>query len=82
MPGDSAICYGFIGAFQQLSRFVDPQTNTPVLLICASPDSTLYQLILVFTKFARDHPELLNLKPADVVGRALAAAFPCAPKQR
>jgi len=82
LPEGAAVCLGFMGAFSQIARLVHPGTTTPIINICTPPDATPGQMILVFTKFARDHSELLSHPTAAVALRAFQDAFPCPPKQQ
>jgi hypothetical protein len=45
--------------------------------MCIGEHVTRVQLILVFLKFADDHPELLDQEFPDIARRALMKAFPC-----
>jgi len=81
LPKGGAVCLGFMGAFSQIARLVRPGTTTRIINICTPPDASPGQMILVFTKFAGDHPELLSQPTAEVALRAFEAAFPCTPKQ-
>ena len=73
----ASVCWGFMGAMQEVGVFADPVTKQPLLRACLPPESGLVQLIRVFTAFARSHPELLHRKPAEVVSLAFQSAFPC-----
>jgi Rap1a immunity proteins len=74
---DAGECWAFVGAMQQVSRFTDPTNRSALSGTCLPPDSTLTQLIRVFTSFARAHPEVLHERPAQVVLWAFQSAFPC-----
>ena len=69
-------CWGYMGAVQDLSVIVD-ETGKPLLNSCPGPDTTLTQLIRVFTNYARAHPQELHLKASQLVYRAMLSAFPC-----
>ena len=77
VPKGGDVCLGFMGAFSQIARLVHPGTTARIINICTPPDTAPGQMIQVFTKFARDHPELLNQPTAEVALRAFQAAFPC-----
>jgi Rap1a immunity proteins len=71
-------CWGYMGAVQDFSVIVmDDQTGKPLLNSCPGPNTTLTQLIRVFTNYARTHPEELHEKASLLVYRAMLSAFPC-----
>jgi hypothetical protein len=69
-------CWYFMGAVQQYATFVDPAGQV-LLGACTGKTTKLTQLIPIFTKYARSHPQLLNEKAAVVAFQAMQSAFPC-----
>jgi hypothetical protein len=70
-------CWGYMGAVQDFSVMVDNQTGKTLFHSCPGPDTTLTQLIRVFTNYARTHPQELHEKASLLVYRAMLHAFPC-----
>ena len=76
-PGsDVAQCWGFISAVQQYSILADQDGKT-LLGACPKPDTATTQVLRIFIKYARSHPEKLGLPAAAVAFNAMADAFPC-----
>jgi len=76
-PGnDVNQCWGFMSAVQQYATLAD-QSGKPFLNACPGPNTTLTQIIRVFTNYAGAHPEKLDSKAAAVVYNAMTDAFPC-----
>jgi hypothetical protein len=76
-PGsDVAQCWGFMLAVQQYSTLAD-QSGQTLLGACPKPDTTTKQVLGVFIKYARSHPEKSRLPAAAVAFSAMAEAFPC-----
>jgi hypothetical protein len=73
---DVHFCWGYMRAMQNVSVITVDGVNT-LLHTCVSADATLLQLIYVFNKYARNHPEELHKPPASVVLNAFWEAFPC-----
>jgi hypothetical protein len=69
-------CWGYMGAVQDLSGFVD-ETGKRVLGFCPDPKTKLTQHIRVFTNYARTHPQELHEKASLLILRAMLNAFPC-----
>jgi hypothetical protein len=79
-PGsDVAQCWGFMLAVQQYSILADHDGKT-FLDACPKPDTTTTQVLRIFIKYARSHPEKLGLPAAAVAFNAMADAFPCEEK--
>lgn len=78
-PGtfDSGMCWGFMGAFQQLAAMQDEDRATTLVRSCPPADSKRTQLIRVFMSYADKHPEKLNYAAARLAVEALSSAFPC-----
>jgi len=76
-PGkDSQQCWGFMSAVQQYSVLAD-QSGNRLLSTCPAPDTKTTQIVDVFVKYAKAHPEALNMLAAAVAYNAMAEAFPC-----
>jgi hypothetical protein len=76
-PGsDVAQCWGFMLAVQQYSSLADRNGQT-LLGACPKPDTTTAQVLRIFIRYARSHPEKLGLPAAAVALSAMADAFPC-----
>jgi hypothetical protein len=69
-------CWGYMGAVQDLSGFVD-ETGQRVLGFCPDPKTKLTQYIRVSTNYARTHPQELHEKASVLILRAMLQAFPC-----
>jgi hypothetical protein len=76
-PPEAYMCFGFMNALQQVTRWQSTGDSLPTLEICAPEKSKLTQLIRVFTNYARAHPEELHEQAASVATIALRLAFPC-----
>lgn len=77
MPdGGARECWGFFGAFQQLSVLLT-EDKKRILTICPPTGSTRIQYIKVFLRFSSQHPEFAHLSFAEVALSALEDAFPC-----
>jgi hypothetical protein len=63
-------------AVQQYSILADHDGKT-FLGACPKPDTTTTQVLRIFIKYARAHPEKLGLPAAAVAFNAMADAFPC-----
>ena len=68
-------CWGYMGAVQDFSVMVDYETGKTLFRSCPGPDTTLTQLIRVFTNYARTHPQELHEKASLLVYRAMLGAF-------
>jgi hypothetical protein len=73
---DVAQCWGFMLAVQQYSILADHDGKT-LLGACPKPDTTTTQVLRIFIKYARAHPEKLGQPAAAVAFNAMADAFPC-----
>jgi hypothetical protein len=73
---DAYECWGYMGAVQDLSVLSD-DAGQRLFHSCPAPNTTLTQLIRVFTNYARTHPQELHEKASLLVIKALAQAFPC-----
>jgi hypothetical protein len=79
-PGsDVAQCWGFMLTVQQYSILAHHDGKT-FLDACPKPDTTTTQVLRIFIKYARSHPEKLGLPAAAVAFNAMADAFPCEEK--
>jgi hypothetical protein len=74
---NASICWGFMGAMQRVANYGDPVTQKGQFGACLPPESSLTQLIRVFTAFAKAHPQRLHEQPDRVVIEAFQSAFPC-----
>jgi hypothetical protein len=76
--GDIQRCWGYMSAVQDFSIIVtDEKRGIPLLNSFPGPETTLIQLIRVFTEYARRHPQNLHNKASLIVYEAMLAAFPC-----
>jgi len=71
-------CWGAFASLQQLAR-VSSADNPKgrALNICAPPESTRMQLVLVYLQYATNHPNELHEELPIVAWRSLMSAFPC-----
>jgi Rap1a immunity proteins len=85
ITGDSAFlpagteaqqCWGFMSAVQEYSVLAD-QAGNRLLSACPAADTKTTQIVDVFVKYAKAHPEKLNTSAAAAAYNALADAFPC-----
>ena len=74
---DAHQCWGYMGAVQDFSVLIDPETGKRLIKTCPTPGTTLTQLIRVFTNYARTHPQELHQTASMLVLNAMAQAFPC-----
>lgn len=70
-------CWGYLGAFQQLSAIRYDGEKLSVTRACLPAESSLVQLIRVFVSYAQKHPEELHKRASLVALDAFQAAFPC-----
>ncbi|WP_374207864.1 Rap1a/Tai family immunity protein [Bradyrhizobium sp. 190] len=70
-------CWGYLGAFQELSAIRHDGEKIPITRACLPAESSLVQLIRVFVSYAQKHPEDLHQRAGLVALEALQAAFPC-----
>jgi hypothetical protein len=81
-PGSGvAQCWGFMLAVQQYSALADREGKT-LLGACPKPGTTTTQVLRAFIKYARSHPDELDLQAAAVAFSAMADAFPCREEKR
>jgi len=77
LPGsDVAQCWGFMLAVQQYSALAD-QNGQTLLGACPKPDTTTAQVLRIFIKYARSHPDKLGGPAGLLAFNAMADAFPC-----
>jgi hypothetical protein len=69
-------CWGFMSAVQEYSVLAD-QAGTRLLNACPAADTKTTQIVEVFVKYAKAHPERLNTPAAAAAYNAMADAFPC-----
>ena len=69
-------CWGFMSAVQEYSVLSD-QGGNRLLSACPAEDTTTTQIVDVFVKYAKAHPEKLNTPAAAGAYNAMADAFPC-----
>jgi hypothetical protein len=75
----AGICWGAFGAIQDLMVITWAGEASPVLDICAPPESTLVQLVRIFDSYTRAHPEKQHRDFGEVALASLLAAFRCPP---
>jgi Rap1a immunity proteins len=78
LPSETAAqqCWGFMSAVQEYSVLVD-QTGSRLLSACPAPDTKTTQIVDVFVKYAKAHPEKSDTPAAAAAFNAMADAFPC-----
>jgi hypothetical protein len=76
---ESGRCWGAFGVFQRAAAQTIEPDDQPVLRVCAPPNSTRTQYIVIFVNYAKQHSESLNEDFFTVAWRALRKAFPCRP---
>ena len=76
IPPNGLKCWGAFGAVQDLIALTDA-TNRRLLQVCAPPNSTRRQLVLIFQKYVEQHPERAHEHFGIMVLDALGEAFPC-----
>jgi hypothetical protein len=79
LPTDfhSGMCWGAFASIQAASRIIYTDEPRPVLRVCAPASSTRTQLVAVFMRYAKEHPERLHEGFFQVAWDALRQAFPC-----
>jgi hypothetical protein len=70
---DTAYCQGYLLGFVQGIFSI---TRISPDLACL-PNLQMGQIVLIFRRFADQHPSMLNLEPMEVLSFALAEAYPC-----
>jgi len=69
-------CWGAFSALQTLTSYVDPQSRSPWLgELCVPSQATRSELVAVFTKYVRDHPERRHDDFVEVALDSFRAAF-------
>jgi hypothetical protein len=76
LPPAAEYCWGAFVVLQELSRIVD-SSNRRMLNACVGPKVTRLQLVMVFLKYADDHPAELDQDFSRVAVSAFRDAFPC-----
>ena len=74
---DAAACWFYMAAVQDFAATVEREGGPSLLGSCVGPDVTRLQLIHAFTRYARAHPEDLDLRATALLIPALSAKFPC-----
>jgi Rap1a immunity proteins len=69
-------CWGFIKAVRQYATLADQDGKT-LLDSCPDPETDTTEVLHVFVRYARAHPEKLRLGAAALAHNAMADAFPC-----
>jgi Rap1a immunity proteins len=69
-------CWGFIRAVQQYATLTD-QDGKPLLDSCPDPETDTTEVLHVFLRYSRAHPEKVRLGAAALAYNAMAEAFPC-----
>jgi hypothetical protein len=69
-------CWSAFSALQTLTRYVDPQSRRPWLgEVCVPSQATRSEIVAVFTKYVRDHPERRHDDFVEVALDSFRAAF-------
>jgi hypothetical protein len=69
-------CYGFMRGMMVLSAVANNDK-----IGCLSPEVNAVQLVYVFNKYAREHPEKLHIGSGMLALIAFDEAFPCKKKE-
>ena len=70
-------CWGFFGALQQATGLWERGAEAAILSICAPPESSLVQMVLIFRRYVEVNPSVGHKEAFFVAMDALRAAFPC-----
>jgi len=70
-------CWGFFGAVQQAAKITFHGASAPALYICAPPESSLVQMVLIFRRYVEVNPSEAHKTAFHVALIALQEAFPC-----
>ncbi len=73
----ASICWGFMGAMQELSEMSFGGGLRTVTGVCLPSEITRLQLIRVFLSYAQAHPEKHHHPASQLVLEAWTEAFPC-----
>ncbi len=73
----ASVCWGFMGAVQELSDMSFDGGLRTVTGACLPSEITRLQLIRVFLSYAQAHPEKLHYPASQLVLVAWTEAFPC-----
>ncbi len=74
---ETGVCWGFFSAVQVATRLQFHGDPAPALYICAPPESTLVQMVLIFRRYVEVNPSVAHEKAFFVAFEALKEAFPC-----
>jgi hypothetical protein len=72
----TGICWGAFSSIQEAVRYANPN-EMPHFGVCAPESSTRSQMIMIFVKYAKEHPEQLHEDFFKVAMESLRNAFPC-----
>jgi hypothetical protein len=75
-PPDAEYCWGAFVVLQEFSRLLDA-SNRRIFNACVGPKVTRLQLVMVFLKYADNHPAELDQDFSHVAFSAFRDAFPC-----
>jgi Rap1a immunity proteins len=72
----TGFCWGTFGTMQDFGRMLS-DTGDPASVFCIPHGTTRIQLIKIFEKYSREHPELSHISFGMVAAKSLLGAFPC-----
>lgn len=74
---DAASCWFYMAAVQDFAATVEEEGGPSLIGSCVPAKTTRYELVQAFTRYARNHPDDLDLRATAVLIPALIRAFPC-----
>lgn len=74
---DAASCWFYMAAVQDFAATVEEEGGPSLIGSCVPAKATRFELVRVFTRYARNHPDDLDLRATALLIPALIRAFPC-----
>lgn len=70
-------CWGAFLSLQEIITWEMPDERYPIIGVCAPPESTLSQIIHIFTHYVENNPRRAHESYVGVAISSLHDAFPC-----
>jgi hypothetical protein len=74
---EAAECWYYMGAVQDFAATVQEEGGPSILGSCPSAETTRFDFVRSFTKYARAHRDELDLRASALLIQALAATYRC-----
>jgi hypothetical protein len=74
---DAASCWVYMAAVQDFAATVEEEGGPSLIGSCVPSETTRLEIVRAFTKYARAHPDDLDLRASALLVPALLRAFPC-----